>query len=162
MPSPKQRFDILLSCLNEMKHSLSDKQVEHLASVTHGFVGADLAQLCNEAGLVCFRRGAYSIKSYSYPHIRSTIQEEDVDYIIETKCLNNSTNIMRDYSDSASSSISCLETSQRPPSLHSNGSISDALHDSHNDNDEDQILNVTFEDFENARLRVRPSAMREV
>lgn len=33
-----------------------DVELDHLASVTHGFVGADLEALCREAAMVCLRR----------------------------------------------------------------------------------------------------------
>ena len=33
----------------------SDVKLEEVASNTHGFVGADLAQLCTEAALTCIR-----------------------------------------------------------------------------------------------------------
>ena len=39
-----------------MENSLSDMQIQQLATVTHDFVGSDLAALCNEAALVCLRR----------------------------------------------------------------------------------------------------------
>ncbi|CBI32813.3 unnamed protein product, partial [Vitis vinifera] len=91
VPSPGQRYDILLNLLSEMENSLSDMQIQQLATVTHGFVGADLAALCNEAALVCLRR-----------YVKSFIMEEE-----------------------------CM-------------------------------LVVTFEDFEKARMKIRPSAMREV
>lgn len=34
----------------------SDVDVEHLAAITHGFVGADLEALCREAAMLCLRR----------------------------------------------------------------------------------------------------------
>jgi transitional endoplasmic reticulum ATPase len=34
----------------------ADVKVDHLASVTHGFVGADLEALCREAAMICLRR----------------------------------------------------------------------------------------------------------
>jgi AAA family ATPase len=39
-----------------MKHSLTNADIEMLASATHGFVGADLSSLCNEAALAALRR----------------------------------------------------------------------------------------------------------
>lgn len=58
VPSPKQRLEILVSLLSEVENTLLEEEdVHHLAGVTHGFVGADLASLCNEAALVvCLRR----------------------------------------------------------------------------------------------------------
>ncbi|XP_051125837.1 calmodulin-interacting protein 111 isoform X2 [Andrographis paniculata] len=60
VPSSSQRSEILLALLSEMHHSLLDKNIEDLASITHGFVGADLAALCNEAAMVCLRQYAKS------------------------------------------------------------------------------------------------------
>ncbi len=42
--------------LRRLKHSLSDEQVASLAAAAHGFVGADLAALCNEAAMAALRR----------------------------------------------------------------------------------------------------------
>ncbi|KAF8007086.1 hypothetical protein BT93_K1170 [Corymbia citriodora subsp. variegata] len=52
VPSSKQRFEILSTLLSVMEHSLSESQIQQLAMSTHGFVGGDLAALCNEAALV--------------------------------------------------------------------------------------------------------------
>ncbi|XP_060675566.1 LOW QUALITY PROTEIN: calmodulin-interacting protein 111-like [Ziziphus jujuba] len=98
VPSPKQPLDILLSILSEMDHALSEMQVQHLARVTHGFAGADLAALCNMAVLACLRNHAKSRNSY------------DIQNGVEGDCM----------------------------------------------------LKVTFEDFQEAMMRVKPSAMREV
>uniref|UniRef100_A0A0E0MDX7 AAA ATPase AAA+ lid domain-containing protein n=1 Tax=Oryza punctata TaxID=4537 RepID=A0A0E0MDX7_ORYPU len=51
VPSPGQRLDILQHLLVGVQHSLSCEQLESLVSATHGFVGADLAALGNEAAL---------------------------------------------------------------------------------------------------------------
>ncbi|KAF9598576.1 hypothetical protein IFM89_028203 [Coptis chinensis] len=48
-----------------MVHTLVDTQIQHLALNTHGFVGADLAALCNEAALECLRRHVTSKNSGS-------------------------------------------------------------------------------------------------
>lgn len=65
-----------------------------------------------------------------------------------------------DYSDSRSSSVSHLGFSLET-SLHLKGTNGDG--DKFlNDIEGECVLKVTFEDFEKARIRVRPSAMREV
>ena len=161
MPSPMQRLDILFSLVSEMDHSLLDTQVQHLARVTHGFVGADLAALCNEAVLVCLYR--YAKSRSSYLHRASIANEECSDVVTESDCLKVTRNISRDYSDTASSSISHLAvSSQNLLSLLFKLTISDSIHDIENGTEEECMLKVTFEDFEKARMRVRPSAMREV
>ncbi|XP_075638576.1 calmodulin-interacting protein 111 isoform X4 [Castanea sativa] len=129
VPSPKQRLDILVTLLSEMQHSLLDIQVQHLATVTHGFVGADLAALCNEAALVCLRR--YVKFKHSCHDLHSS-----------TLCKGVSSDIQSSF---------CLKGTI--PKISDN--IMDGI-------DEECRLRVTFEDFERARMKVRPSAMREV
>ena len=58
-PGADGRLDILNIHTREMP--LADSALEHLpqvASITHGFVGADLMQLCREAGLNALRRSS--------------------------------------------------------------------------------------------------------
>jgi transitional endoplasmic reticulum ATPase len=58
-PSADGRLDMLKIHTREMP--LSDaalKYLPHVASVTHGFVGADLMELCREAGLNSLRRSS--------------------------------------------------------------------------------------------------------
>ncbi|KAJ8760126.1 hypothetical protein K2173_010982 [Erythroxylum novogranatense] len=100
VPSPLQRRDILNVLLSKKEHSLSDVQIQHLATVTHGFVGADLAALCNEAAMFCLRRYDYNIKNGSMT---------------------------------------------KKPSL-----------------TEEEMLTISFEDFEKSRMKVKPSDMREM
>ncbi|BFG24437.1 hypothetical protein CerSpe_107110 [Prunus speciosa] len=123
VPSPNQRLEILNVLVSAMKHSLSDEQVQHLAIATHGFVGADLAALCNEAGFNCLKR---SVK-YKYSH----------DYLHQT-------------------SISHEDISVHVKGTNANGD------NFLNGIEEECVLKVAFEDFEKARMRVGPSAMREV
>ncbi|KAL6984206.1 hypothetical protein U1Q18_017583 [Sarracenia purpurea var. burkii] len=85
-----------------MEHSLSETQVQNLATATHGFVGADLAALCNEAAFTCLRR-----------YVDFKISSDDSD--------SNIAGVVEGY-----------------------------------------ILKVTFEDFQKAKMKVKPSAMREV
>jgi SpoVK/Ycf46/Vps4 family AAA+-type ATPase len=70
-------------------------------------------------------------------------------------CLEDATDVSRDYSDTASSSIKHLAfSSENCSSVHLKGT--------NPDDDIVEELKVAFEDFENARMKVRPSAMREV
>jgi len=55
VPTPSERADILRSCLSRTVHSLTDDDIQEIADSTHGFVGADLAQLCNEAAMTALR-----------------------------------------------------------------------------------------------------------
>ncbi|GMP86018.1 hypothetical protein CsSME_00038972 [Camellia sinensis var. sinensis] len=154
VPSPKQRYDILLVLLSGMEHSLTAMQVQHLAMATHGFVGADLAALCNEAALVCLR---------CYVDFQKSCDDSDSDSksILFDGC-NNATRIgsncskaTRDTLDSASSSVTDLPVSSDIQNGVNNGVTGAGAAEKH-------ILKVAFEDFEKAKMKVRPSAMREV
>mmetsp|Transcript_64799 Transcript_64799/g.173691 ORF Transcript_64799/g.173691 Transcript_64799/m.173691 type:complete len:800 (-) Transcript_64799:83-2482(-) len=54
VPDDNGRMEILRIHTKNMKLA-PDVQLEHVAANTHGFVGADLAQLCTEAALTCIR-----------------------------------------------------------------------------------------------------------
>ena len=46
----------MLALLRNIPHSISPESIDRAAAVTHGYVGADLAAVCNEAGLAAVRR----------------------------------------------------------------------------------------------------------
>lgn len=54
VPDDNGRLEILRIHTRNMKLH-ADVKLDHIASNTHGFVGADLAQLCTEAALQCIR-----------------------------------------------------------------------------------------------------------
>jgi SpoVK/Ycf46/Vps4 family AAA+-type ATPase len=54
VPDEKARLDILKVHTRRMPLT-ADVDLEELASLTDGFVGADIASLCREAGLMCLR-----------------------------------------------------------------------------------------------------------
>lgn len=54
VPDDNGRLEILLIHTRNMKLH-PDVKLDHIAVNTHGFVGADLAQLCTEAALICIR-----------------------------------------------------------------------------------------------------------
>ena len=56
IPNSKDRLSILKALLRHIPHVLNDGELESLASKSHGYVGADLAAVCREAGLKCIRR----------------------------------------------------------------------------------------------------------
>ncbi|NXU44198.1 SPAT5 protein, partial [Drymodes brunneopygia] len=56
IPNAQDRLDILQKLLRKVPHSLKAEQLAQLADSTHGYVGADLAALCKEAGLYALRR----------------------------------------------------------------------------------------------------------
>lgn len=158
VPSSAQRSDILHTILSGMRHTLSDSQIEQLAMSTHGFVGADLSALCCEAAFVCLRRHLDQRTS------SSNFPLEEVPF---AESSTNMSDLSSDSSDSASSCITVSPTTsgaQRPFS--SNGTVSLVADDIQNDgnscSEQLNTLSVGFEDFENAKTKIRPSAMREV
>ncbi|XP_022952508.1 calmodulin-interacting protein 111 isoform X1 [Cucurbita moschata] len=175
VPSPNQRLDILHTILSEMEHSLSVVQVQHLAMVTHGFVGADLAALCNEAALICIRRyHEFKVSTDCVSSGRSVIAEEqhmvtkvdneaNVDHIISEPVLSkDARSISGICSNSAPLSFSeDTLTSESLACVSSNEVVADS-EDIFNSSEIKCRLKVAFEDFEMARMKVRPSAMREV
>ncbi|KAJ6741654.1 AAA-FAMILY ATPASE [Salix viminalis] len=175
VPSPGQRLDILHTLLSEMKHSVSDTQLKQLAMATHGFVGADLAALCNEAALVCLKRYVRSKKSdySSHPKGSSAAYEDHSDSMVKgSDCSTGARDMSRDSADSASSSTSHLPVSlENLSSSCLDGDVSEITDNIENGifacpkEDffmEEALLNIVSEDFEMARMKVRPSAMREV
>ncbi|NXO37792.1 SPAT5 protein, partial [Locustella ochotensis] len=56
IPNAQDRLDILQKLLKKVPHSLTAEQLAHLADSAHGYVGADLAALCKEAGLYALWR----------------------------------------------------------------------------------------------------------
>uniref|UniRef100_A0A4W3HT91 AFG2 AAA ATPase homolog A n=1 Tax=Callorhinchus milii TaxID=7868 RepID=A0A4W3HT91_CALMI len=56
IPSPEQRADILRKLLRNVPASLREAELVRLADAAHGYVGADLAAVCKEAGLCALRR----------------------------------------------------------------------------------------------------------
>lgn len=55
-PTVAERKDILGVLLKKIPHRLNAKEIDYLASVTHGFVGADLSLLCAETSLAAAKR----------------------------------------------------------------------------------------------------------
>ncbi|NXP22339.1 SPAT5 protein, partial [Scytalopus superciliaris] len=56
IPNAQDRLDILQKLLKKVPHSLTEVELAQLADSAHGYVGADLAALCKEAGLYALRR----------------------------------------------------------------------------------------------------------
>ncbi|NXC38388.1 SPAT5 protein, partial [Penelope pileata] len=56
IPNARDRLDILQKLLRKVPHSLTAAELVQLADSAHGYVGADLAALCKEAGLYALRR----------------------------------------------------------------------------------------------------------
>nr|WCZ58634.1 transitional endoplasmic reticulum ATPase [Seculamonas ecuadoriensis] len=60
IPDEEGRMEILQIKTKTMKLG-DDVDLKHLAHDTHGFVGADLAQLCTEAAMACIRENMHNI-----------------------------------------------------------------------------------------------------
>ncbi|KAL6606584.1 hypothetical protein ACP70R_042237 [Stipagrostis hirtigluma subsp. patula] len=152
VPSPGQRLDILQHLLIGVHHTLTSEELESLAQATHGFVGADLAALCNEAALIALRR-YISLKESSSQQLAR--HDTSVD-----KCNNEETDGPLGYQiSSISSSLSKLTMSLEDALC----ARCDNTKSSESDDEKDEkLLFVTTEDFEKAKMKVRPSAMREV
>ncbi|XP_063166892.1 ATPase family gene 2 protein homolog A [Candoia aspera] len=56
VPNSQDRLDILRKLLSKTPHSLTATDLTQLADSAHGYVGADLAALCKEAGMHALRR----------------------------------------------------------------------------------------------------------
>ncbi|RKO83596.1 P-loop containing nucleoside triphosphate hydrolase protein, partial [Blyttiomyces helicus] len=56
IPSAAARLEILTALLRNAPHSLADSEVAQVAAASHGYVGADLAAVCREAGLKTIKR----------------------------------------------------------------------------------------------------------
>ncbi|KAI8362938.1 P-loop containing nucleoside triphosphate hydrolase protein [Mortierella sp. GBAus27b] len=56
IPDAKARAEILTALLKKTPNTLTQTQIDHLASISHGYVGADLAAVCREAGLKTINR----------------------------------------------------------------------------------------------------------
>ena len=56
VPGPSDRREIMQVLLRGMAHALDAAAVEGLAKAAHGFTGADLKAMCNEASMCALRR----------------------------------------------------------------------------------------------------------
>lgn len=168
VPSPEQRLDILCTLLSEMDHSLSSTEIESLALATHGFVGADLAALCNEAALTALR---HHIKLKGpCKQSKRTFCEPDGDLadFQGSDIYKDNIGASLDQVGLLSSSLSKLSVSSRTISTGGGQGTLESCVTSQNGSyrlhevEEEVLLKVTAEDFEKAKMKVRPSAMREV
>ncbi|XP_008786500.1 calmodulin-interacting protein 111 [Phoenix dactylifera] len=168
VPSPEQRSDILRTLLSEMDHSLSSTEIESLALATHGFVGADLAALCNEAAMTALRRHI-KLKGLCKQSKKTFCEPDgDVAGIQGSDICKDEDGASLDQVSLLSSSLSELSVSSRPIStVGSQGTLECCVISQHgsyrpHEVEEDILLKVMAEDFEKAMMKVRPSAMREV
>ena len=72
VPDIKGRFSIFKVHLQGLKTDLAIPELgRKLASLTHGFTGAEIANVCNEAALIAAREGATSI---TLPHFKASME----------------------------------------------------------------------------------------
>ncbi|ORY96841.1 P-loop containing nucleoside triphosphate hydrolase protein [Syncephalastrum racemosum] len=58
IPNSDARLSILQAVMRNIPHQISPAELKSLADRSHGYVGADLAAVCREAGLKCIKRCA--------------------------------------------------------------------------------------------------------
>ncbi|PWN39777.1 AAA-domain-containing protein [Ceraceosorus guamensis] len=73
VPTPSSRLSILKVLLRHVPHALSDEEISRLAQTTHGFVGADLASLVREAGMLAVQRQLVSTSSSTFKEAPKSI-----------------------------------------------------------------------------------------
>eukprot|EP00158_Paraphelidium_tribonemae_P006309 Partr_v1_DN27771_c2_g1_i1_m67485 putative Ribosome biogenesis ATPase len=56
VPSPADRLDIFRVHLKRIPNDIDDVDLKRMADSTHGYVGADIASICREAGLMALKR----------------------------------------------------------------------------------------------------------
>ena len=102
MPSPGQRLDILQHLLIGVQHSLDDEDLKSIAQETHGFVGADLAALCNEAAFCALRR-YISLKENSSNTIPAHFSAMSLD---DAPCTNSNEKSSQSYDETDEKALS--------------------------------------------------------
>ncbi|CAM8892499.1 unnamed protein product [Rhodiola kirilowii] len=160
VPSPEQRADILHHILEGIEHSLTDSHVWQLATNTHGYVGADLASLCNEAALACLKRSC-NFDGLSLDDMKPELPEYFIDDTSketqsgDSECSSDSSK----YQVSRGTPLNSLKDVIMNGSKHCQGKYFD---ENGTSTEKEDGLKVALLDFEKARIKVRPSAMREV
>ncbi|NXN90966.1 SPAT5 protein, partial [Rhinopomastus cyanomelas] len=73
IPNARDRLDILQKLLKKVPHALTAAELAQLADGAHGYVGADLAALCKEAGLYALRRALGSRPNLSDNEVAGSV-----------------------------------------------------------------------------------------
>ncbi|KAL2912193.1 AAA+-type ATPase [Polyrhizophydium stewartii] len=76
IPNAAGRFEILSSLLRRIPHALDDTDIRAVSANAHGYVGADLAAVCREAGLKAIQRAEAALGA-SHP-ARSAVSDEQL------------------------------------------------------------------------------------
>ena len=143
VPTREQRLEILSSILSRMHHALADEEIQSLALETHGFVGADLSALCNEAAMIAIQRHIRSSSNGFMPHQKQEVETQGYDSVITSLSkMDISSNYISDPQ----------EKNKKDGSRYDGPALAEELPDPR----------ILTKDFDQAKLKVRPSAMREV
>jgi len=78
IPNVNARLEILSVYLRRMPNSLTEEDKTEIASTTHGYVGADLASICREAGLNTIKRVCSEAKSFHPPVDNFVVSKQDM------------------------------------------------------------------------------------
>jgi AAA family ATPase len=142
IPNESGRREILEIYVKKLPHTLTTQDIENLASITHGYSGADLYSLCKEAALKTLKR-TYHMKPIgsSTAHTQHTYTRTHTHQSLSLKHKSKEMNFVFVCVFAIFSTLKC----------------SDSLSDN-----EIKELRVTIEDFHAALREIRPSAMREV
>ncbi|KAL2914817.1 AAA+-type ATPase [Polyrhizophydium stewartii] len=76
IPNAAGRFEILSALLRRIPHALDDSDIRAVSANAHGYVGADLAAVCREAGLKAIQRAEAALGA-SHP-ARSAVSDEQL------------------------------------------------------------------------------------
>ncbi|PWA02713.1 hypothetical protein BB558_001141 [Smittium angustum] len=170
VPSNEERLEIFKVIMKDVPNILSEEELTTISDSCHGFVGADIAALCREAGLNAIKR-LYSLETSSKESLEPKIEEN-------SKPNTNQTNkVESDKRTSKGSTKSLLE--QNDDNLENsflkmsleinlnekNSGTSDKNINNKEErygNDRLDQLYLTFNDFVSAAPSVKPSSMREV
>ena len=173
VPSAKGRHEILKHFLSKLKHNLQDPEVFELAAGTHGFVGADLSSLCHEAALATLRRhinwkqkssntSSTELSTSASIHLKNSnpdLMDSELSPLMRMEVNTMSSPCIEKEAITAGSTMGSLCTAFEGVQIDTT-SVSQELVVAEANGDCE--LKVTMQDFEVAKTRVRPSAMREV
>eukprot|EP00833_Pecoramyces_ruminatium_P002835 jgi/Orpsp1_1/1176867/evm.model.c7180000059331.1 len=92
IPNADGRKEILEVLLKNVPHTLTDEEITKISSITHGYVGADLASLCREAGLKTIKR---TINNANDLNNKDILENMEVDLKISIDDMRNAFNEVR-------------------------------------------------------------------
>ena len=142
VPTPAGRREILDAHLRGVRHELTDAQAAELAADAHGFVGADVAALCRGAAMEALRR---RVREKTTKGAAESVERERMNEGGDAEA-----------ASASAASASAASLADRLDGLSVSSSSDKRMAD------DDAPPTVTWDDFLAARVRVRPSALREV